>query len=68
MIYYPIIEWFITLKEFLLLSEESLANKQRWEWASYLDEIEEENGKEKIKELNFSALSLDEMTTIDYTS
>ena len=39
-----------------------------WEWASYLGEVVKENIKAKIKESNFIALSLDEVTTMENTS
>ena len=40
----------------------------RWECESCLSEVEKKNIKEKFKESNFIALSLDEVTTIDNTS
>ena len=39
-----------------------------WEWASYLAKVVKENIKEKIKESNFIALSLDEVIAIENTS
>ena len=39
-----------------------------WEWASYLADVVKKNIKATIKESNFIALSLDEVTTIDNTS
>ena len=35
-----------------------------WEWARCLAQVEKEDMKEKIKDSNFIALSLDEVTTI----
>ena len=39
-----------------------------WEWAKYLAQVEIEDMKESIKNSNFIALSLDEVTAIDNTS
>lgn len=40
----------------------------RWEWARCLAQVEKEDMKEKIKDSNFIALSLDEFIAIDNTS
>lgn len=64
----PFNSFLIALFENSKPSEQSLVSNNRWEWARCIAQVEKEDMKEKIKDSNFIALSLDEVTTIDNTS
>ena len=69
----PMTDYPLMISLFHFLKTQNYSNshwsvKNRWEWARCLAQVEKEDMKEKIKDSNFIALSLDEVTRIDNTS